>query len=405
MVTVFPKGTTIYKPEKCYNGYTLFAFPVRGKPGTLLIDMNGRIVKTWQVINSSHPMSGWTPRVRLLENGHVVILRGKMISKDGGIQEYDWDGKITWEYCPPSGYLGPHHDFFRENNGNTLLICREEVPEEYRKKAKDPERRDILYSDIILEVTPDKKILWEWHEYEYLDINLCNLIVARSDWYAGPNNNTITDWTHTNTVRVLPQNKWYDEEDERFKPGNVLLTLRQLDLVLIVDKDTKEIVWTYTGDYKGGLSGPHDAYMIEKGYPGEGNILIFDNGMSPYKDLTHVGCSFVLEVNPLSKKLVWKYEDRERFHSNYTSSVQRLPNGNTLINETAGIRIFEITPEGEIVWEYVYPKGVYTKGAATRAYRYPYDCSPQTKALGKPKEEPRIPPEDMLISPAEISAE
>lgn len=403
-VTVYPKGTTLYKPGKCFHGYTIFSLPIKGNQGgVFLIDGNGKIVHEWK-LDSSNIKAWLVPRAKLLNNGHVIVVRGHMMSKDGGIQEYDWDGRLVWEYSPPLGYFGPHHDVFRKTSGNTLLICREEVPKKYREKAEDPRRRDLLYSDVILEVTPDKKIIWDWHEYEYLNINRCNKIVALSDWWRWPNtiphNNTITDWTHTNTVQALPKNKWHDEGDERFKPGNILVSLRQLDLILLVDRDTKRMVWDYTGDYKGGLSGQHESYMIEKGMPGSGNILIFDNGASPYKDLVHTGCSFVLEVNPISKKVVWKYENAEKFHSTFTCSSQRLPNGNTLINETAGGRIFEMTAEGEIVWEYVH-----MKGKSTRAYRHSYDYCPQTNALEKPDEIPVIPSGDMEISSAQILLE
>jgi hypothetical protein len=36
-------------------------------------------------------------------------------------------------------------------------------------------------------------------------------------------------------------------------------------------------------------------------------------------------------------------------------SAQRLPNGNTLITEASFGRFFEVTKEGEIVWDYVNP--------------------------------------------------
>ena len=377
--TVYPVGTTIYKPEKCYNGYTIF---VKGQK-IKLIDMNGGTVHEWTA--GSTKIGGGMPRARLLRNGHVLVARSQ------GIQEYDWDGNVVWQYIPQEGFV-PHHDVFRKPNGNTLVICREEVPPDYMKKVKDPERRDItIYSDVILEVTPNKEVVWEWHQYKYLDINQCNPIPASRDWWAGPNNNTISDWTHTNTVQALPENKWYDQGDDRFKPGSVLVSMRQLDTILIADIETKEITWSYTGDYKGGLSGQHESHMIEKGYPGEGNILVFDNGASPYKNLAHAGCSFVLEINPVTNEVVWVYEDREHFHSNFTSSSQRVKNGNTIVCEASGRRFFEVTQEGEIVWEYV--------DGSNRVYRYPYDYCPQTKALGKPKETPVIPPKEMRVSP------
>ncbi len=401
-VTIYPRGTTIYKPDKCCNGYTVLSCPIQEEPEVPLITMNGRTIHRW--IASSSRVKGQIRRAKLLQNGHMLIVRHTFPTRGnrqvkGGVQEYDWNGNLVWEYIPLNFY--PHHDIFRKDNGNTLMMCIEEVPRGYKEKIKDPRRRNItLYSDVILEVTPDRKIVWKWHEYEHLDINRCNQINASRDWVGGPDNDTINDWTHTNTVQALPENRWYDGGDERFKPENVLLSLRALDLVLIVGRDTKKVVWEYTGDYKGGLSGQHEPHMIEKGLPGEGNILIFDNGTSPQKDLAHAGCSFILEVNPVTKKVEWKYERGEKFHSSYTSSSQRLANGNTLINETSGCRIFEVTVEGEIVWEYVC-----TNKISARAYRYSYDYSTQTKDLGKPEEVPVIPSKDMLTPPIRIATE
>lgn len=378
--TVYPKGTTIYRPKRCSNGYTGFAIRIGGRQVVRLIDMNGRVVNEWRF--ESTALKGGLPRARLLPNGHLLVLWGGLTFGTGGAQEYDWGGKLVWEYRTPAHYQ-PHHDVVRKENGNTLLICREVVPEMVRARAADPERRKELYADAIVEVTPENEVVWEWHQYEHLDIDLCNPILAPRTWWAGPDNNTITDWTHTNTVQALPRNRWHDAGDERFKPGNVLLSLRQLDQVFIVDRDSGQIVWQYTGDYKGGLSGQHDSHMIEKGLPGAGNIVIFDNGASPYKNLEHAGCSYVLEVNPTTNAVVWVYDSGERFHSNFTSSSQRLWDGTTLINEAAHGRLFEVSAQAEIVWEYLYPEG-----RASRAYRYAYDYCPRTAVLGQPHEMP-----------------
>lgn len=376
MITVYPVGTTIYDPDKCYNGYTLMCFPA-GPKITQLIDMNGKVVNKWDV---------QTIRARLLENGNLLtVTRRKLESNLTQVQEYDWDHHLVWDYTP----LGnPHHDVQRLDNGNTLLLYIEMVPEEYRKKIEDPKRRrDVcIQSDVVLEVTQDKRIVWEWHEYKHLDINLycqiCNL----------------ADWTHTNTVQALPENRWYDAGDKRFKPGNVLLSPRNLGLIFIVDRKREEIVWIYTGDYDGGLAGQHEPHMIEKGLPGEGNILIYDNGAPPLKDLRHSGQSYALEINPITKAIVWKYENGEKFFSKFRSSVQRLPNGNTLICESEGPRIFEVTPEKEIVWEYAVPYQL----IIGRAYRYSYNCCPQLKALGKPKEKIVSPPSHVKTKPISL---
>ncbi len=383
-VSVYPKGTTIYKPEQCYNGYTTILLPRKGGFEMALIDMNGSPVHRWPMGGGRD--KGGVPRARLLRDGRLLVLRGAGFEGTGRAQEYSWDGALVWEYTPPQGLL-PHHDIERTADGNTLIICREVVPQELRRQACEPERREMLYSDVIQEISPEKKVVWEWHQYEHLDINRRVAVPASTHWWAGPENNTLVDWTHTNTVQALPQNKWFDAGDGRFKPGNVLMSLRQLDLLLLVDRDTKEVVWQYTGDYRGGLSGQHDSHMIEKGLPGEGSIIIFDNGASPTANLAHCGASFVLEVDPTTEEVVWAYDRREEFHSNFTSSCQRLPNGNTLILEAAHHRIFEVTPEGEIVWEHVLSQQPYIQ----RAYRYGYDYCDQTRALGRPEQRAVIP--------------
>ena len=105
--------------------------------------------------------------------------------------------------------------------------------------------------------------------------------------------------------------------------------------------------------------------------------------------LDHEGT--VVHLDPVSREVVWVYQDGEQFHSTYTSSAQRLPNGNTLICESAGKRVFEVTVEGETVWEYV-------EGSA-RSYRYPYDHCPQTVVLGRPKEVSVTPPAELRVTP------
>lgn len=110
----------------------------------------------------------------------------------------------------------------------------------------------------------------------------------------------------------------------------------------------------------------HDAQWIADGSPGAGHILIFNNGLDR-------GYSTIDEIAPPvdaagryrldagktfgPDRPLWTYEatPRESFYSAEISGAQRLPNGNTLI--CAGVRgvLFEVTPSGQKVWEYVNP--------------------------------------------------
>lgn len=384
MKTVYPVGTTIYKPEHCSNGYNLIG--AHGE--VLLVDMNGGLAHRWAV----DPLNkkGFIHRVRLLPDGTLMALFG------GGeianhIASFDWEGKQTWSYTPSRD---AHHDFWPTSKGTVFLICTILIPDDIKQNITDPMRRELpVFGDQLIEVNRDGEIIWRFVQHEHMDVNWCNPIPANPNWVAGPNGNTAADWTHTNTIQALPENHWYDAGDTRFKPGNILQSMRQLDTISIIDYETHQIVWSYTGDYHGGMSGQHEPHMIEKGLPGEGNILIFDNGASPRFDLAHCGCSYILEINPTDYSLVWVYDDQHRFFARFTANCQRLPNGNTLILESLCRRLFEVTPDKQIVWEHILTT------PAQRVYRYPYHYCEALLKLELPRERSVTPPKELRIEP------
>jgi hypothetical protein len=145
----------------------------------------------------------------------------------------------------------------------------------------------------------------------------------------------------------------------------------------------------------GQIIGQHHAHLIPKGLPGEGNLLVFDNGGSSgygfdtpiarngYGGLARAN-SRVLEIDPVKLELVWSYAPGDAFFATNISGAQRLPNGNTLITEGPTGRVFEVTPQKKIVWEYINPSPTGARNAVYRAYRLPYEWIPQ---LPKPAQQ------------------
>jgi hypothetical protein len=120
----------------------------------------------------------------------------------------------------------------------------------------------------------------------------------------------------------------------------------------------------------GELAHPHDPTLLNTG-----NILVFDNGF--HRRLSVRNYSRVVEVNPKAKNIEWAYMDDppHHFYGSFLSGCQRLPNGNTLICEGQNGRIFEVTGDGELVWEFISPLYYYIEDFGTsnqifRAYRY-----------------------------------
>ncbi len=338
-------NVTVYVPKKCYQGYTVFVFAA-GPKVTRLVDMQGRVVKDWH---------SYSERSRYLANDNILAVGREPSS----IRELDWQDRVVWEYGAPGKV---HHDVQRLPNGNTLLLYVEPVPEEQRRKSKDPARAALeLESDVILEMYPSKATVFEWHQYEHFDIDWCKDKFRQK-----------ADWIHTNTVQALPENRWFARGDARFRPGNYLISLRNLDTILVIDRSTRETVWRHGGVYRGGFSGQHEPHMIEPGLPGEGNLLIFDNGVEE----NHHGQSIVQEFDPVTLDVVWTYEP-DGFYSPYRSTAQRLPNGNTFICSSDEKRMIEVTPDGETVWEYRVP----ADWRAPRAQRVPYGFTPKLAGL------------------------
>ena len=145
------------------------------------------------------------------------------------------------------------------------------------------------------------------------------------------------------------------------------MSFRNISTIAIIERRTDKIRWRI---------GPE--VLAQQHYPNmlpNGNILVFDNGV--HRTDSPFTFSRVLEIDPETKRIVWSYQDRPMFNffSPYESSAQRLPNGNTFICEGVFGRLFEVTPGGEVVWEYINP---YFGGAGMlgennwlfRAFRY-----------------------------------
>ncbi|MBD3366655.1 MAG: hypothetical protein GF405_00605, partial [Candidatus Eisenbacteria bacterium] len=126
-----------------------------------------------------------------------------------------------------------------------------------------------------------------------------------------------------------------------FRDGNVLVTVRELDLVIVINMETALVEWAL----QDGWGAPHQATVLENG-----NLMIFDNKGNE-------GSSRIIEFDPVTHEHVWVYkgDEPEDFRSPECGSNHRLQNGNTLIVETDRGAAFEVTPDGTIVWKYINP--------------------------------------------------
>jgi Arylsulfotransferase (ASST) len=421
--SVYPTGTTIYEPARAWNGYTVLS-PLQTQ-AVLVIDMNGNVVKRWEGLNNS---AGGPARV--LPGGILISASGARPPNQESLElvQQDFDGKVIWQFS--------HNEQIKTREGSTIWSARqhhdwqrESLPAGYYSPESapvvegtstlilthtnrlQPRVADVmLEDDRLVEVSWKGDVLWEWVASDHID-ELGFAPDARKAIKAAQSFNKARgsfDWLHINSAHFVGPNRWFDQGDMRFAPNNVIISSREASLLAIVGRDGK-IVWRLGPDFSESkelrairqIIGQHHAHIIPKGLPGAGNLLVFDNGGSSGYGFASpiapngVGAfarstSRVVEINPVTLELVWSYTN-PRFFSTNISSAQRLPNGNTLITAGAGGRMFEVTTQGAIVWEYMYPlfSGANASNAVYRAYRIPYGWIPQ---ITRPTERAVAPP-------------
>jgi len=325
------------------DGYTLIS-PIQ-ETTTYLIDMDGKPVHTWE--------SEYRPgqSVYLLEDGTLLRTCNTRNPnfKEGGtggkVQAVNWDGAVKWEYELSTDSLHQHHDIAPLPNGNILVLAWDAKTKQEALGAGRPASKihgDAFWSESVLEVEPKSgKTVWRWNAWDHLGTGEDEInITSGGGRKPGP------DWLHINAI------------DFNEKTGEIVLSVHGMNELWVIKKGSDEGIQYRWG--LGQLHGQHDTRFLENG-----NILIFNNGTRQARS------SSVVEVNPTTSEVVWEYigDPPTTFFSGHISGAERLANGNTLICSGEKARVFEVTPEKDIIWEYAYPKELF------RATRVPKDAS------------------------------
>jgi hypothetical protein len=341
------------------------------------------------------------------------------------VQEYTWEGDLAWDFKFTNDRQLPHHDITRLPNGNVLLIVWEKKSS---KEALAAGRRLDLVGpfflvDCLIEVKPTGRttgdVVWEWHVWDHLiqdhdpsranygpvaehperiDLNfwvdaLGSITAARggldklrSMGYvgnspsAGPSGANLT-WSHCNAVAYNPD------------LNQVVVSVHGFSEIWIIDHSTTTAEaaghsggrqgrggdllyrWGNPRAYRAGtkaeqrLFAQHDAHWIARGLPGEGHLLVFNNGVGRPDGRYSSVEELVLPVDSEGRHVrapgggygpdqpLWSYSapHPSDFYSMLLSSAQRLPNGNTLLCSGVNGTLLEVTPEKEVVWKYVNP--------------------------------------------------
>lgn len=337
------RGVVRYDPAKARQGLTLYTSSHAQR--AFLIDMTGNAVYEWALPYSriwdrsaavANPMPDpyiWIEKAQVFPNGDLLAIYTAIGDTPWGygLAKMDKDSRVVWKYM-----ANAHHDFDIDADGN-IYVLTQEISETALPAGFESLRKPRI-DDFIVKLSPDGK---ELEKLRLIDVVARSAFARRLYFVPWDVNQNSGDYLHANAVQVLrtsvpgiPQSR----------PGQVLVSLRELSTIALVDLDSRTVVWARSGSWVR----QHDAQFLPNG-----RLMLFDNEGNP----NGYGRSRVLEIDPVTDQILWSYGGRQDqpLDSTIRASETRLDNGNTLIVESLGGRIFEVTPEGEIVWEFVNP--------------------------------------------------
>jgi hypothetical protein len=222
----------------------------------------------------------------------------------------------------------------------------------------DPQvhRRLPILHDRVTKLSADGQVLQEWSILEAL---------RGTPWEGEIGFREEGDIFHTNTLEVLDGS--HSGGHRAFRKGRFLLSFRVTHALAVMDPFLGKIAWYEKGPW----NSQHQPSLLANG-----NILLFNNNsvkkpVPAGAEAVEPGPSEILEYDPVAREVVWRYSGtpgEKKFYSSAAGSVARLPNGNFLASLSFQGRALEITPEGQIVWDYRAPFKIGSKVSNTPEY-------------------------------------
>ena len=403
---------TISFSQQPYDGMTIYSRTSgNGSLVTHLVNNDMGTINSWNHTNGAASMPYLLKDSTLLYPYRVSNPSMNSGGVGGGISKYSWNGDLLWSYEFANNIYQHHHDVEPLPNGNILIIVWERKTNAQSIAAGRESLNNSLneiWSEAVLELEPigsnDVNIVWEWHLWDHLiqdhdpnadnygvinehpelqDVNYGN--AGSNQGPGGPNG----DWKHFNAIA-------YNEDLDQ-----IALSSRSHDEIYIIDHSTTTIEasghsggnsgmggdylfrWGNPQAYQRGINSDHllgdqhGVNWVPEGYPGEGNLIIFNNNYSNNNSavfeiippLNNNGTYDIEESQPYAPNgPIWMHTGG--FHTQMQGGAFRLPNGNTLITDCDDSYIFEVTNDNEVVWSYNNGGG---QSFIARAQKYPLD--------------------------------
>jgi hypothetical protein len=354
------KDVVINVAGKAQPVVTLITGNFDGEVSLRLIGLVGKVLNRWsepitKILTDLKHVDG----VPAISNDWLTNLHGTILFPNGDVAfNFDGYGMVRMDACGSVAWKVPrmtHHSAFLDEDQTIWVPGR--IFRTKRVKGF-PNVEPPFWEDTILQISADGEVLQEISVLKVIfDNDLHGLMFQATDETI----RTTTDPLHLNDIEILSSRNI--PAGSRFKAGDALLSLRNLNLLMIVDLTTKMVIWHQTGPWVQ----QHDADFLP-----DGRISVFDNRRDNAGGKLFGG-SRILAVDPSTGETTTLYRGGERnpFYTETMGKHQVLENGNILITETEGGRAFEVDSSGNTVWSYVNRYSASEVAIIEQADRYP----------------------------------
>ncbi len=360
------EGSTIHEESKMTPGLTLLSGFFNDLPGLRLIKHDGSIVKEWPVSYASlfQDSSHIAPAKDVPATDWNTAVHGMHLNPDGSvIFNLDGKGTIKLDHCGnPVWTLArmTHHSIDQASDGSFWIPSRYY----FQDNPEHPLFKTPYRSDTVLKVSPQGEVLAEVSIFKILiDSGLYSLLVANGEFKVDMQ---VEDAMHVNDIEEL------SVEDAAAFPhlaaGDLLMSLRHLNLLIIVDPVTWRVKWHRAGRW---------LRQHDPDFHPDGTISLVNNNSDDTKKGTILGGSEIVSIRPYApevpSKVLFGPAQDEHFFTNTQGKHQLLTNGNTVVAEYYGGRAFEYDQNDDIVWQYINRYDENTVAKISGAQRYPMD--------------------------------
>lgn len=328
-------------------------------PGLRLIDQNGRVIHEWIIspeeIFSDSAAAPDLPLQKENIHGTYLFPNGDVLVNISyvGTARLDACSRVIWK----NSKYNFHHSIARGSDGTFWIpgvrrdvsVQSQEYPDGY------PGLKNPIHQSFIVNLSADGGVI---DTINVLDV-LYNNGLQRHIPQAMPDRHKGRpygrDVVHMNDIEPLPDS--LDAAYPLFDAGDLVVSLRNPNLVFVVDPDSKSVKWHATHPF----IQQHDPDFI-----GNGWIGVFDNNYDGTKRGSMLGGSRIVLLRPHSDsmKVAFPTPKSEPFYTDAQGKWQMLRNGNLLLSETHAGRVVEVGPDGQTVWEWIHEPSTDTAVAA-----------------------------------------